>query len=417
MKKYLLVLYLTALFLPQSLSNYDAADVIGTQWLFLSISLIFSVTLASFFIQNNINDHIFSNIYFRLVVLFYTICTISLFWSENIIESIFVLGRLFVIPLHIILFLLFLKNSENIKKISSTIVVLFLTYELYLIYQEFFYILKYTEYNFDYAVNLKGVTGNKNIAAASIAVKVPFLFYVFQNEKNNIIRSLSLIIISLSSFAIVIISSRAILLALLIITTLFIAIIVTKKGLKNNLHFISISLLIPLFLSQFILDNSSNSKPSERLNSIVKYRDSESANIRLRYYSQGIKHILNNPIMGCGIGNWKIKSIDYDSKTMREYVVPYNLHNDFLEIAAELGIPGLIPYLLLFLLFFIKYIKELFGDRDLNLWRLVLFLSLTVYFVDANLNFPMQRVAMTTMFIFLVSLIIFDNSYNKTDVK
>ena len=38
---------------------------------------------------------------------------------------------------------------------------------------------------------------------------------------------------------------------------------------------------------------------------------------------------------GTGLGNWKIKSIDYDSKDIVGYIVPYHAHSDFIQLGAE----------------------------------------------------------------------------------
>ena len=48
-------------------------------------------------------------------------------------------------------------------------------------------------------------------------------------------------------------------------------------------------------------------------------------------------HMTSNPIFGVGLGNWKLKSIDYDLKDIEGYVVPYHAHSDFIQIGAELG--------------------------------------------------------------------------------
>ena len=37
----------------------------------------------------------------------------------------------------------------------------------------------------------------------------------------------------------------------------------------------------------------------------------------------------SNPIFGAGLGNWKLKSIDYDAKDIVGYIVPYHAHSDF----------------------------------------------------------------------------------------
>ena len=50
-----------------------------------------------------------------------------------------------------------------------------------------------------------------------------------------------------------------------------------------------------------------------------------SVNQRLRYYEDVLTHVTKNPVLGVGIGNWKLSSIDYD-KTSTGYIVPYHAH-------------------------------------------------------------------------------------------
>ena len=66
--------------------------------------------------------------------------------------------------------------------------------------------------------------------------------------------------------------------------------------------------------------------------------DDKSVSLRLGYYKQAFNHFIKNPFIGVGLGNWKLKSIDYDNKTMTGYIVQYHAHNDFLQFLAELGI-------------------------------------------------------------------------------
>ena len=67
----------------------------------------------------------------------------------------------------------------------------------------------------------------------------------------------------------------------------------------------------------------------------------------------------SNPILGVGLGNWKIKSIDYDSKDIKGYVVPYHAHSDFIQLGAELGVLGFLLYSGLFLIAIIYSLKLL----------------------------------------------------------
>ena len=86
-----------------------------------------------------------------------------------------------------------------------------------------------------------------------------------------------------------------------------------------------------VFVANNFLFQSNSAALESRVEDIVNYKDDYSAQSRLRYYSHGVQQIIHNPLMGCGIGNWKIKSIDYDRENIKNYVVPFTLHNDFLE--------------------------------------------------------------------------------------
>jgi O-antigen ligase len=101
---------------------------------------------------------------------------------------------------------------------------------------------------------------------------------------------------------------------------------------------------------------------------------------------------MSSPIIGYGLGNFKIISIERDKENIRSYTVPYVMHNDFLEVAVELGIIGLSLFLLIFIYpiyFLLKRIKI----KNLKTEHLVLLSMLFIYVVDSNLNFPFTRAA------------------------
>ena len=117
-------------------------------------------------------------------------------------------------------------------------------------------------------------------------------------------------------------------------------------------YFLALVLSFPInsFVSDYL--DQSESNLSNRVSSLVSLIDQEretdtSINQRLAFYSQALNHISENPIFGTGIGNWKIKSIDTNKENIIGYQVPYHVHNDFLEIATEIGLIGLALYLLL----------------------------------------------------------------------
>ena len=125
-----------------------------------------------------------------------------------------------------------------------------------------------------------------------------------------------------------------------------------------------------------------------------------STNTRLRYYSYGFQHFISNPFIGVGYGSWKIKSIDYDKENIISYIIPYTMHNDFLEVAVELGLIGLILFILIFLLPSI-HLYNLFRKFKSPIY-ITLISSLLVYLIDSNINFPFIRISS----IFYIALII-----------
>ena len=86
---------------------------------------------------------------------------------------------------------------------------------------------------------------------------------------------------------------------------------------------------------------------------------------------------------------------------MKDYTVAYHVHNDFLEIAVELGIFGFLSYLFLFVFSFIFIIQN-----RASLFIVLLGCSLIIYFFDSLLNFPMSRVSNQILFVLLLASIV-----------
>jgi O-antigen ligase len=92
--------------------------------------------------------------------------------------------------------------------------------------------------------------------------------------------------------------------------------------------------------------------------------------------------------------------------------VPYHVHNDFLELAAELGLIGLGIYLLLLYTGFKKVILNtwniVFSKTNLvqshGIW-ITTFLYLTVFLIDSNLNFPFARPIVIIILIIMLAFL------------
>ena len=178
-------------------------------------------------------------------------------------------------------------------------------------------------------------------------------------------------------------------------------------------------MILAVFFNQIYL-SSKGADVLSRAATISLSTNDGSVNQRLRYYQDVLTHLKSNPIMGVGLGNWKLKSIEYDADDIKGYVVPYHAHSDFIQLGAELGIIGFLLYLLIFLFAFYYTFKLIRYSKMSNFEKsfiFLLFIGLGVYFVDANLNFPIARPQVLVVWATIMSLITGYYEKNRIDFE
>ena len=113
---------------------------------------------------------------------------------------------------------------------------------------------------------------------------------------------------------------------------------------------ISRILILPLigyFFLNTVQNNLSNNNNSvsiiDRMSTVGSQKDGSSQE-RIRYWTQAASTIVKNPLLGIGIGNWKLKGIETEKENINNFIVPYHVHNDFLEMSVETGIIGGVLY-------------------------------------------------------------------------
>ena len=411
--KYLYYIILTFYLIVGLVPNIEAIDKVATQWFYLNflntivllILLYLKIDLKKYFLNKS------SLIFISLFVW----SILSLFVSINKVESLVVLTQLFALTISFVISLICFSKIENSFRYFSAIASIYLIAELIRIY------LPFTNSNFDLSLIFKrssyflGFAANVNITAFSILYKVPFFIYTIFNLKR--IKTVALIIISLVVFSLIFFASgtlnstRGAILTYTILSPLLLILSgsIYFKLKKKRFLIISLTYTLALVLSFSINSfvsgylGKSDSNLSNRVSTLVSLVDEEkkvdaSINQRLNFYSQALNHIIENPFFGTGIGNWKIKSIDTNKKNIIGYQVPYHVHNDFLELAAELGLIGLGIYILLLYTGFKKVILNtwniVFSKKNLvqnhGIW-ITTFLYLIVFLIDSNLNFPFAR--------------------------
>jgi len=406
----LILLYLCIGFVP----NWEAVDKIAPQWLVMSVlnsisSLYVGFYLKSYGLSLNVSLRTWVSLIYISFILW---ASASYFYAINSTEVIVNIAR------QINVFLMFLFMSVFFHKVKSKSILIsyfiltILSIEIYSVLNQAMEMIESSGYIS--SGNLKGVTANRNITAFSIAIKIPFVLYLLYISKKNLLKILLSLILFSSILCLTIIESRAAFLALglilfsyiLLNTILFLKSKKSIKALLVNFYFI-IPLLFAVFINQIYYADKGVDAVS-RAATISFGTNDGSVNQRLRYYEDVYNHVVSNPIFGVGLGNWKLKSIEYDNRDITGYIVPYHAHSDFIQLGAELGIIGFFLYLGIFLatvIFGLKIIwKSKISEKD-KVFIFILIISLGVYSIDANLNFPIARPQVLIVWTMLLAII------------
>jgi O-antigen ligase/tetratricopeptide (TPR) repeat protein len=409
-------LYLIVHFIP----DMGGADVMGAQWLYVSIVDVFVLSYI-FFNQKEYVQAIATllQLKFTIVYSFLVLWAILSFtYAINGIETLVCFARLFSTYLIFInLSILFYKRELTpLFNVVSTLVAVVLLFDSMYVISGFS--KNMVDMNLDQnIVSLTGKNGNKNVMAASLLIKFPFLLFMILH--NKLIGKLAgLLILFLGIMALFILNTRSTYVGLAVVFVLFastIYILYRKEGLKK----IGIQLayfMIPLFFA-FLAANSMLSKAVDLqgfqggYGTITKRAGditvASEQNSRIHLWEGVIDYAIKHPILGGGYGNWKLASIPYEKEYTNDLFVPYHSHNDFLEMFADLGILGGIAFLGLFILMGLAVLQVWQKAKDNNAKLVASFavMAIACYFVDAFFNFPAERTSMQTMFAVATALV------------
>ena len=388
----LIILYLVTPYVV----NIKTVDIVGPQWLYLSLInilsfsfLVFKGELTKFKLHKEI-------LYF---FFFFIFSALSIFKAYNIEAALVTLNEYFIITMSLFGFYLLVKSPNT--NISFEIILTILIF-LDTTYSTILSVKDIINETFQYrSLNYAGFGANGNITSFAILYKIPFIFYFFLKTKNLSLKIVHLYIIISATFLIVIFGSRAAILSyflILLITSI-------KSIFSNKIKSFTPILLVTL-LTFFLTSSSLQSADSfDRISTLQTFENDTSISARLRYYSQAIQSFTENPFFGIGIGNWKIESIKLDKENLIDYIIPYHAHNDFLQILAESGIFAFIFYAL----FFTSFAFFLFKRVKVDFYFFAA-CSLIIYIIDSSFNFPIAR---PISFIFLIVLISYSLNINE----
>jgi O-antigen ligase len=427
-----LILYLAVHFLPE----VGGADPMGFQWLYVSAMdlLIAGYILFNYSQFKEAIAGIFKSQFVVVYSLYLIWAIASYFYALNPTETLVCLARLvstFFIFMN--LSVLFYKKDMFVlfKQLAFLITLIAFTDALFLSI-EFFWQLGQKPFD-NIVLSLRSIAyGNKNIRAASVLINVPFiLYYILQSKIGG--KIFGIISLCLTLFALFILNTRSTFVGLFLIFIIYTVgtfIVSKKEGRKSiffNLAYFILPILFSFFVSNMVIKHALTLQKggggygtvAKRIVDITNDVSSGNRNARLEFWATGIDYTRKHLFIGDGYGNWKLSSLMYEKEHTNDFVVRYHLHNDFIENFADLGVIGGVLYLGVFLFAFLFTLK-IWRNKAYSKYHFaatIALMAISCYFVDAALNFPVERTVMQVMFAISAAFLVAPFSALKKEVE
>lgn len=289
-------------------------------------------------------------------------------------------------------------NREDIKKYIKLLVIIGIInsiYALLQIYTPFKFIVRYAK---DVQM-ASGLCGNPNFFGSLIVTVISIVTCDFLMSKKisfKLILSLILLFVGL-------INSQSTGPFLTFILIIFFLIIVLKRNnelIKKNI-IILISILLITYTSVYFINKEVYGSNRCEMCDIEETIDN-GGNGRLKIWKNSLDIIKDYPIVGVGFDNFylvypnpkiqnSIELVVTDGKLQKEepkqILIYDNAHNVYLHTLVSIGVLGVIPYLLLCLLAFIK------GLKQKNKLGILLLSGFVAYSIQAFANISVIQVA------------------------
>lgn len=383
-----------------ALKNAQAFDIIKQQLFFKIYVAYLSTSLISVYISCNFGDAVFE-------------------WLK-----IFLLGNsIFAISVYFYHHKKFIEQFVNAINILNAIIVIIGFVQFLIIFSK-----QHVTHTATYEVT--ATFGHKNIFAEMLFLTFPFTLYNLFTKQGKW-KWLSGTSAFLTLFLITLTLTRAVWLATIagffISFPFYFYALIKGKKIKSQLNLYKKNILIIVLLCIAILssilvysriDSFNTIKMQTLTISSFKYG---SVGERFQLWKKSIQVFKESPIVGKGLGSWKIEVLKYGHKgleTENNITFHQRPHNDFIWIAAEQGIVGLLVYLSVVILLLFLLIKLILKSEYAH-EKLFYFLALYAYsgyLIYSCLSFPKERIEHQIILAFLFS-IVFINSTKKSSTN
>jgi len=275
--------------------------------------------------------------------------------------------------------------------------------------------------------------GQKNWTSTYLGLFFPLMFFFFLLEEHKEKKILYYLFLSIIYTAIVICQSRGAWISLGL-TFIFGIVIICKYKIfsifQKNRKWLFVLLLTFLIITViYSTDNFLNRSYVTFTQRAFSTFDQESPGVKTRIFlwENAFHMIKDNPFFGVGLGNFKIHYLEYQAKLIKQNSAHLanwgnaaEAHNEYFQIAAELGLTGLGAFLFIFFTYY-KLVLSFFKNEKKTKRKVIffgLFLGITFFLSHSLFTFPLHVPALGTAFFIILGLsIVYLNNFSLPELK
>jgi O-antigen ligase len=341
---------------------------------------------------------LFRNAILLWLGLFILLSGLSLLVAINPVEGLSDLLKWILTFLWIFMTALFIYNKPEFPVLlGKASVVNVILAGLIGLYQYFNYTFQNKDPNALYEVS--GLMAHKNQFSIALFLILPFIGFAIFTFRSHW-KKIAWVALGFNLLFLAILQTRAVWMAMVISIIIFgsgwIWIISSDrplsiiKRISGRLILALASIILLAGLASYIFSGES---PAKRIASVFDTRNT-SNEWRIEMWQSTLDLVRDHPITGVGAGNWKIAIYPYYGKYQPSVYRHWrNPHNDYLQVAAEKGLPGLVIYLILLISLIYTGLRIIKRHRKLETRLLSLMITaiLSGFLLISFFSFPFER--------------------------
>ncbi|MEI7420719.1 MAG: O-antigen ligase family protein [Prolixibacteraceae bacterium] len=411
-----ILLLLAYTVIPVFLPNLEAIDSNGLKFLALSI-----INLLCFLFLMMVNEEKNKpgpiQLFFRTRIgfaytLFIAVILLSFTKAINMGEAFITFSMYFSVFAAALNLSVILRSDKRYLRLISIVLAFVLIADCIAV---FYNILLYITNQIGTIEDIKSAYTNKNILAAAIFIKMVFSFWLLIYE-NGWVKKVGYFSLCCAFLAIFFLSARAFYYGSFLLLTSVIAFMLIHNFRNKTLQpfkvhglvigAIMMALLIFTITQRYLYPKNGDKYNISFTQRISQVNNNVSDAWRIGAWKNSILLFKKDPLLGIGIGNWKISALEYENKQKNHSTYLVRNHNDFIQVFTETGIFGGLLFISLFVLIGLNFLLAFFKkepDEDLLKLLFIPAFGVALYSIDAFFNFPAERPEIQSLFALLLA--------------